>query len=73
LEYALSSALAQTLPAQEILVVDDASTDESAEICRSSRWEGKVRYEFNPVPTGFADAWNRCAQKASGEYVAILH
>jgi glycosyltransferase involved in cell wall biosynthesis len=73
LEAALSSALTQSLPAEEILVVDDASTDRSAEICRSSRWEGRVRYEFNAHRTGFADAWNRTVRLASCEYVSILH
>jgi glycosyltransferase involved in cell wall biosynthesis len=73
LETALSSALAQSLPAEEILVVDDASTDRSAEICCSSRWEGRVRYEFNAHSTGFADAWNRTVRLASCAYVSILH
>jgi Glycosyltransferases involved in cell wall biogenesis len=73
LEAALSSVLSQSLPAEEILVVDDASTDRSAEICRSSRWEGRIRYEFNAHSTGFADAWNRTVSLAICGYVSILH
>ena len=73
LEAALSSTLAQFLPADEIFVVDDASTDRGAEICRSSRWEGRVRCEFNSHSTGFADAWNRTVRLANCEYVSILH
>jgi len=73
LEAALSSVLAQSLPADEIFVVDDASTDRSAQICRSSRWDGRVRQEFNAHSTGFADAWNRTVRLANCEHVSILH
>lgn len=70
---ALASALSQSLPANEILVVDDASTDQSAEICHSSCWSGRIRYEYNAQPSGFVDAWNRVAKKSGGDFVAILH
>jgi glycosyltransferase involved in cell wall biosynthesis len=71
LELALQSALDQTLPADEIIVVDDASTDSTAEIvhgfCRS------VKYIYNETATGFVDAWNRAIEMASGDFVTILH
>ena len=58
---ALRSALVQTRPAGEVLVLDDNSQDASAAIAKSSEWGGKVRYVLNENPTGFADAWNRAA------------
>jgi len=70
---ALRSALVQTRPAGEVLVLDDNSQDASAAIAKSSEWGGKVRYVLNENPTGFADAWNRAAQHATGDYVVILH
>jgi glycosyltransferase involved in cell wall biosynthesis len=72
LQEALESALKQTRPADEILVVDDASTDETARIARSKNWGGKVRYIYNENPTGFADAFTRVAQHARSDYITFL-
>ena len=73
LEQALASALEQSRPFDEVLVVDDNSTDRSAAIARSLRWAGRVTYRFNQVPTGFADAWNRAAAWSTGDFVTVLH
>lgn len=70
---AVSSALAQKRQADEIIVIDDASTDRTAEIVRSPEFSGRVAYLFNDRPTGFVDAWNRAVVSASGEFVTILH
>lgn len=71
--HALDSALQQTRRADEVLVVDDASTDRSREIIRSYNWRGEVTCLYNDTPTGFVDAWNRAVQKATGDFVTILH
>jgi len=73
LESALDSAINQKRPAEEILVVDDGSTDRSAGILKMKKWEGRIRCEYNANPTGFVDAWNRAARYATSEFVAILH
>ena len=73
LSLAIRSALRQTRPADEILIIDDHSTDASAAIARSEEWGDRVTYVFNEAPTGFADAWNRAAALASGMYITILH
>ena len=70
---AIRSALRQTRPADEILVVDDNSEDETAVIAKAKEWGNRVRYCFNPTPTGFADAWNRAAKMSTSDYVSILH
>lgn len=67
------SALAQKRPADEIIVIDDASVDKTAEIACLPKFEGKVLYRFNPEATGFADAWNRAATFATSDFVTILH
>jgi glycosyltransferase involved in cell wall biosynthesis len=69
----LASALNQKRRADEILAVDDASTDHSADILQSPEWAGKVRYIFNERSTGFVDAWNRVVRFARSDFVTILH
>ncbi|HTR80004.1 MAG TPA: glycosyltransferase [Bacteroidota bacterium] len=73
LEQALSSALSQRRPADEIVAVDDASTDRSAEILKAGKWAGKIRYIYNKTPTGYADAWNRVVAHTHADFVTILH
>lgn len=70
---AIRSALAQEFPADEIILVDDASTDESASVVHSAEFAGKLKYFYNKQPTGFVDAWNRAVGLASGDFVTILH
>jgi glycosyltransferase involved in cell wall biosynthesis len=69
----LASVLNQKRRADEILAVDDASTDQSSNILQSPEWAGKVRYIFNEHSTGFVDAWNRVVQLARSDFVTILH
>lgn len=73
LRQALDSALGQVRPAWEVLLVDDASTDRTADIARSAPYAGRVRYARNERATGFVDAWNRAVALATGEFVTILH
>lgn len=72
LAQAIESAMRQTRAADEILVVDDASTDRTREIAQDPRWAGRVRYVFNEPATGFADAFNRLARFARSDYVVPL-
>jgi glycosyltransferase involved in cell wall biosynthesis len=71
LRQALESAMNQNRMADEIVLIDDDSTDATAEIARS--YGDKIRYYFNDKSTGFADAWNRAVKFSSCEYVSILH
>jgi glycosyltransferase involved in cell wall biosynthesis len=73
LEAALTSAIDQKRSADEILAVDDGSTDRSAEILKAEKWGGKIRYVYNENPTGYADAWNRVVKYSRSEFVSILH
>lgn len=68
---AIASAVQQSRPANEIIVVDDASVDRTAMIVRE--FGDQIKYFYNSQPTGFADAWNRAIAMASGDFVAILH
>ncbi len=73
LRQSIESALAQERKADEIIVVDDASEDETASIAKAYTESGTLKYFHNAVSTGFVDAWNRAIQRTSGEYVSILH
>jgi glycosyltransferase involved in cell wall biosynthesis len=66
---AIRSVLAQTLPAMEIVVVDDGSTDASAEIAASFGQAVRLVRQENQ---GVAAARNRGLRAANGEYVAWL-
>src|SRR5690625_13561 len=66
---AIESALEQTHPGVEVVVVDDGSTDESREII--ARYEGELRaiYQENQ---GQAAALNRGLEESRGEVIFFL-
>src|SRR5215469_11933101 len=65
----IESLLSQTLPADEILVIDDGSQDNSAEI--ASRYP-QVTLIKHPVNRGLASARNTAVRTARNELVASL-
>jgi glycosyltransferase involved in cell wall biosynthesis len=71
LSSAIESALNQTRPAYELLLIDDVSTDSTGKIAKS--YGSKIKYHFNQKTSGFVDAWNRAIELASGDLVTILH
>jgi len=73
---ALASVLAQTYPEFEVIVVDDGSTDGTAEaiqrLISPQRGNGKqIRYFFQPNQ-GQSAARNKGIDEARGEWVAFL-
>jgi hypothetical protein len=69
---AIRSALAQTYPAIEVLVVDNASTDETGGVV-SSFTDPRLRYIVNEENLGLFGNFNRCIALAKGDIVHILH
>jgi glycosyltransferase involved in cell wall biosynthesis len=69
----LSSVCNQTREPDEIIVLDDASTDETAQIVHSHYSSNRIKYFYNDESTGFVDAWNRSISRAEGDFVTILH
>jgi glycosyltransferase involved in cell wall biosynthesis len=68
---ALRSALAQTFRDFELLVVDDASTDDTLRVAASFD-DPRVRVHRNERRLGLPGNWNRCLKLARGEYVKFL-
>ena len=69
----LESVLAQTEPRWETIVIDDGSTDETAEIIGHFT-DARIRYvsQSHRGIAGLGDAYNLALRMARGEYVAIL-
>jgi len=70
---AIESVLSQDFPDYELVIVDDCSQDESAEVLR--RYDGtdsRVRVRINRTNLGMVDNWNFCLSLARGEYVQFL-
>ena len=67
----IGSALAQSLPDIEVVVVDDVSPDETAEVVRRIR-DPRVRYVRNDQNLGVPDNLNRAFSLARGEFAVLL-
>jgi len=67
----LESIFAQTRPAQQVLVIDNASSDSSAQIVRR-RWPQAELIEL-AENVGYAAACNRGIEASSGDLVALLN
>lgn len=74
LRRAIDSVLAQTYPEIEVLICDEASTDDTAEVVAdyARRYPGKFTYLRNETPQGACRARNRCIEQAIGTYVTGL-
>lgn len=69
----ISCVQKQTYTNWELLIVDDCSTDNSAEIIDSyKREDSRIRYIKLPTNSGAAIARNRALKEAKGRFVAYL-
>ncbi|HWH82771.1 MAG TPA: glycosyltransferase [Burkholderiaceae bacterium] len=74
LEATLRSVLAQTYPALDILIVDNASTDGTVELARRvCAGDARVRLIQNPVNVGGEGNFRRCVEFATGDLIAVFH
>jgi glycosyltransferase involved in cell wall biosynthesis len=72
----IESVLAQTHERWELLIVDDASTDETLEIARNyAERDSRIRVEAHGERLGVPGNWNRAMRTISDEsvYCKVLH
>lgn len=69
---ALAAALAQTYPALEILVSDNASTDGTERLVASIQ-DPRIRYVRQSVNISANDNFNFCVEQARGKYFLLFH
>ena len=72
LKLAIESVLLQTWKNIEIIIVDEASSDESVEYLNHLAYKGTIILIRNEKPTGGGNARNLGIAKASGYYIAFL-
>jgi glycosyltransferase involved in cell wall biosynthesis len=70
---AIESALAQDAGDFEVVVCDNASTDETPELIRKYATDSRLRPVRYEQLVGQAANWNRCLDLARGEYIVLLH
>jgi len=75
LEETLTSILRQDPgPDQmQIEVVDDGSNDDTASEVTRRVGAGRVMFHHESENQGLANSWNRCVERARGDWVHILH
>jgi glycosyltransferase involved in cell wall biosynthesis len=67
---AVESALAQTYPNVEIIVSDNASTDDTHNVL--SAYKDRIKVLSQRENIGMARNWNACLDAASGQYFLLL-
>lgn len=73
LEACVASVQAQTYTDWELLLVDDASSDNSMQLIHSlAAKDARIRYFTNPQNQGAAFSRNLATREAKGEYIAFL-
>ena len=70
---AIESVLVQSFADFELLIIDDCSTDNTAEIARSYvERDPRIRFSVNPQNLGMVANWNLCLHQARGEYIKFV-
>lgn len=71
LRQSIASVLSQTFHDFRLIVVDNASDDETETVVRSFD-DARVKYVRNAQNIGLRGNWNRCLALATGQYITIL-
>lgn len=73
LREAVASVLAQTFPDFELILCDDASSDETPEVCRElERLDSRVRTLRHEQNVGMVENWNSGLEASGGRYFCKL-
>src|SRR5471032_2980636 len=70
---AIESILAQDFQDFELLISDDCSTDNSAEvIARYAAQDKRIRFQIHSANLGMVQNWNWCLSQARGEFIKYV-
>jgi len=73
LPWAIDSVLQQTFRDFELLIIDDCSTDQSAEVILNyAARDQRIRFIANPENLGMVRNWNLCLEESRGEYIKYV-
>ena len=72
LPFAIESVLSQDYQDYELVICDDASTDNTSDVCAGYK-DSRIRYIRTAGKSGQGGIFNRCLQEAQNQYVTILH
>ena len=67
----IQSILNQTYTNLEVVIVDDHSTDRTAELVRGIK-DPRIKLYQNEKNLGMSGNWNRCLQLVTGEYIKLI-
>lgn len=71
--YTIQSVQGQTYPHWELCIVDDASTDKTAEIVKNiQNQDDRIHFIIKSKHSGIADTRNQCLNMAKGRFLAFL-
>lgn len=72
IKQAIQSVLSQTFSNWELLIIDDASTDNTKEVVASCPPDTRIKYVENESNLGITKNRNKCLNLSQGEYIAVL-
>ncbi|MFA5023121.1 MAG: glycosyltransferase family 2 protein, partial [Candidatus Paceibacterota bacterium] len=72
LPMAIESILKQSFTNWEIIIVDDGSTDNTAQVIEKYLIDPRIHYFKNDQNLGICATRNRALQESAGEYLAVL-
>jgi glycosyltransferase involved in cell wall biosynthesis len=71
---AIEAMLAQTFQDFELIIADNASTDNTQQVCEAyAAQDPRIRYHRNPENVGLARNHDRVLELATGQYFKVLH
>jgi len=73
LREAIRSAIEQTHRDLEILILDDASPDTTADVAAEFAGDPRVQYVWHPNNLGIAGNWRAGIERSKGKFFCLLH
>jgi glycosyltransferase involved in cell wall biosynthesis len=72
LDQTLQTVMSQTSKPFQVIVIDNASTDETPQVVRKYKKYG-VKYHRNKTNLGMVGNYNQCIKLATGTHISFLH